>query len=742
MAIYTVQAPDGRTIEIEGPPGASQEEVIAQAQRLLSQQPQQQPQAPDFTAPTTETYDAGAESMISGAEYTGMPSESGIDQAAGGFLRGAVYDPAAAVAQIVGGQGARERVANIEAAYQEMRRQRGDEGFEFARLAGNIASPVNLAAGAGGVRAAQMLGRGKLGQAAFTGAATGVTQPLSTEPSDLASFISDKAEQVGVSALLGVFTQAGISAASKTGKFLRDLTAPLSKAGLDRILRKELNKLAEPARKKILDTLANAEELVPGSKPTAGEALANIPEAVELQAFQQRLARQPGVAPAFAARQAEQQAARQRQLTFGPYTEADLVARRAAVTTPMREEALAQANIAGRVAPRLEQDIAQRQAEAVRATQMGGQFQGIAAEQGQLAQQGFTPVPGMPRVSSRYRPNIDRAAEAIDAAKSAGNVRQQRLAESDFKKLQLKSLADEGFYPLQVDPLVDRLDGFLGQKTIQASDLKTRTFQDLRNKLLSLSDDKGVIDSNALYEVRKQIGDSVRKFADETKTADQRVLAGLETQLKGLIDDQIQKAGGVSWKDYLKNYADYSQKINRVQIGKYLRERLGGAVDDVERAGAFKTAVDNAASTIKRASGVSRFTELKQVLTNEETAAVNSTLADIQRKAKAQAAGKSAFTARELENAPELPQLLDRTAMLTNAILKALKSDANEQLNLKAGELFLNPKQLGIFISSVPKGKVQTLVDLIYPRLTPKNQEILDRLLAVQPAVQAVQQPE
>lgn len=49
MARYTVQAPDGSTIELEGPDGASQADVIAQAQRLYAER-----QAPP-AAPTTRT---------------------------------------------------------------------------------------------------------------------------------------------------------------------------------------------------------------------------------------------------------------------------------------------------------------------------------------------------------------------------------------------------------------------------------------------------------------------------------------------------------------------------------------------------------------------------------------------------------------------------------------------------------------------------------------------------------------
>lgn len=51
MARYTVQAPDGSTIELEGPDGASQADVIAQAQRLYAER-QVPPAAPTTRTPT------------------------------------------------------------------------------------------------------------------------------------------------------------------------------------------------------------------------------------------------------------------------------------------------------------------------------------------------------------------------------------------------------------------------------------------------------------------------------------------------------------------------------------------------------------------------------------------------------------------------------------------------------------------------------------------------------------------
>lgn len=66
-----------------------------------------------------------------------------------------------------------EMIKQEEAAYQA---QRGDEGFDAARLGGNILNPANLAVG---LRAANLVSKGKpLAQAATAGLAGGLTTPV------------------------------------------------------------------------------------------------------------------------------------------------------------------------------------------------------------------------------------------------------------------------------------------------------------------------------------------------------------------------------------------------------------------------------------------------------------------------------------------------------------------------------------------------------------------------------------
>jgi hypothetical protein len=102
-----------------------------------------------------------------------------------------------------------EMVKGEEQAYQEQRKAKGEEGFDWARMGGNVVSPANLAVGA---RAAQALSTAKpLTQALVTGAAGGVLQPVTNTE----EFTEEKAKQAATGAVGGAVGTAAVKAAGK-----------------------------------------------------------------------------------------------------------------------------------------------------------------------------------------------------------------------------------------------------------------------------------------------------------------------------------------------------------------------------------------------------------------------------------------------------------------------------------------------------------------------------------------------
>lgn len=115
------------------------------------------------------------------------------------------------VSQFFGREAARvdEMAKTEEQAYQEARKARGEEGFDIARLGGNVLNPANIAVG---LRAGQAVGGvSKARQAVAGGAATGVLQPVVSED----SFTEEKAGQAVGGAVGGAL---GSAAATVIGK--------------------------------------------------------------------------------------------------------------------------------------------------------------------------------------------------------------------------------------------------------------------------------------------------------------------------------------------------------------------------------------------------------------------------------------------------------------------------------------------------------------------------------------------
>lgn len=193
MAKYRISSPDGSTYEITAPDGASQADILAFAQQHHAAQ-----------TPPTLMQEAQASKL--GRVVQGMrdPVDALAQLAPRGLsevtsLGETLPNP---VSKFFDSQAAGVDALNKknEGDYQASRAAAGNQGFDLARLGGNIASPVNFAGG----EAASALPKagtllGKIAQAAGVGATMGATQPVT----DTSNFASEKLKQMALAGATG-----------------------------------------------------------------------------------------------------------------------------------------------------------------------------------------------------------------------------------------------------------------------------------------------------------------------------------------------------------------------------------------------------------------------------------------------------------------------------------------------------------------------------------------------------------
>lgn len=583
-----------------------------------------------------------------------------------------------------------QMVQQEEAAYQAARKAQGDTGFDVSRLAGNVINPANLAA----------VSRGPaLVRSATTGAIGGALQPV-YEKND--EYWSSKAVQAGLGATLGPLTELGVNALGKLAGAVKSLTP----SGREQAMKKYVEGLAGEDKQAVIKALQDAKELVSGSRPTVAEALFDIPSAAELVAAQSKLANKPGLVGKFADRSAEQQAARVRALQGIAGTEAQkkaLETERAAVTGTMRDAALEQANVAGPIFTKLEKEIADGFNNVAAAEQTAGMV-GLASTRKQAAAQA-----GKPGWLTAGDIAEDASKRASAYAQKAGTLRK----DLQLKQYQLDSLETNGFFPLRASDLTDRIDSAIRGTT---SDISKAVLQGVKEKILAKADENGVLNSRDLYEnVRKTLNQDIATYLGQ---GDRFAQGGIPEQaakaagnVKKFIDSALDKSSDGLWSKYISSYTDYSNKLNRMEIGDYLVKRLQTPLDK-ERAGVFATAVENAAGTIKKSTGIPRYEKLEQVLTPKEVGSVNAVLADLSRKTKAEqlAAKVGALEGGLPDVAGAVPGLLSKTVTLTREALQYLQQGNQRKFNEKLSELMLDPSAMAqVMTSGIPKGRISEL---------------------------------
>lgn len=238
-----------------------------------------------------------------------------------------------------------------------------------------------------------------------------------------------------------------------------------------------------------------------------------------------------------------------------------------AITGPMRETSLARANL-GKAVAGYETEAQQLAGQATgkvedvrRLTQLGAQAEAAAAT---------TPVRtaageriGMPLAPGRYTYPGELAKQADQWASKAATASLDLGQGARFSQAAADSLRSVGIKPLEGAKLAERVSSVANNPEFAGNDLISGAVKNVANDIAQWTGNGGIIDARALEAIRKNsVNATVAQLRPGVDATTQRNLAAsVMSDIKPMIDNAIEGAGGAGWKEYLATHADGMRKI-------------------------------------------------------------------------------------------------------------------------------------------------------------------------------------
>ena len=392
------------------------------------------------------------------------------------------------------------------------------------------------------------------------------------------------------------------------------------------------------------------------------------------------------------------------------------------LTQDMRNVELQAANQAGQTINRLAPRMQQRQASMINALRGGipvGEAlpgQAVVSPVTEAAQQAATASKGKPGFLSAG----DRAQEWQETSDIFAEIARQRRAEAGFLERQIGSLADHGLQPLDAGAITGAIDAKLSQPGLRASSNVTKVLQAVKDDINNLTaKGGGVIDANDLYTLRKEgINERIMQILGQTDPkVSAKVTRKVLEEVRPLIDDAIEQAGGTGWRDYLKTYSQGMQAIDQKAMAaeaarlfkdspqEYVRLVRGNNPDAVEAIfgpgnyDIFKEMGSKMPTLEKLAAGIERGGEMADAATR----------------------GKKVFAEIVSDvgrTFPRLPNLLSREAAIGNLTLDDLEKRLDKKVVTKLREGMLSGKNALEMLNTLPSAERSKVLRVLTDRNT------------------------
>jgi hypothetical protein len=609
--IYKVRDPSGAIREIEGPAGATDEQVISKAKELFATPTA--PVAPTGGVPVgrqgvtgiTQQPLTGVSGVIKsiGAPFLQALSE-GVIKGGGNVMFGGqqfVGKGLSALGATETGQSliedAARRQAETQARVAPFKQEYpvstgiGEYGTEAAITApvgGIIAKPLAAAA-----RYAPAIAPyvspvvNALRSSGFSSGLVTKGAPLATRAADIGARIvgggvtgfataaltnpDEISTGAGVGAGLAVAAPPLVKITAKSLGFLKDaFTGRLGEVGAGRIARDVAGDRIGAIRAALLASPADV---------TAAQATSGIQKDA-WQALGAMTSKTDDISSLLKRQAADDLAQLQRMAEGGNATEMrtaydQSIKRLNQLTADMRNVELQAANQAAQTTNRLAPQMQQRDASMVNALREGMPANLPSGAAG-------TPAPGISginaateaaqqaAIAAKGKPGFltagTRSQEWQETSDAFAEIAKQRRAEAGFIERQIGSLEDYGLRPLDAGSITAAIDTKLSTPGLRASSNMTKVLQAVKEDIANLTaKGGGVIDAHDLYTLRKEgINERIMQILGQTDPkVSAKVTRGVLQEVRPLIDDAIEKAGGTGWRDYLKTYSQGMQSIDQ-----------------------------------------------------------------------------------------------------------------------------------------------------------------------------------
>ena len=376
------------------------------------------------------------------------------------------------------------------------------------------------------------------------------------------------------------------------------------------------------------------------------------------------------------------------------------------LTADMRNVELQAANQAAQTINRLAPQAQQRQAGMVNALRGGipvGEAlpgQAVISPVTEAAQQAAIAAKGKPGFLSAG----DRAQQWQETSDIFADIARQRRSEAGFIERQIGSLEDYGLQPLDAGSIIGAIDTKLSQPGLRASSNVTKVLQAVKDDIANLTEKGGgAIDANDLYTLRKEgINERIAQIMGQTDPKiSAKVTRKVLEEVRPLIDDAIEQAGGTGWRDYLKTYSQGMQAIDQKAMAaqaaklfqespqEYVRLVRGNNPDAVE-------AIFGPGSyDIFKEMG-SKMPTLEKVAANIERTAGIETAAKEGKERLGEVIGDVGRTF------PRFPNLLSREAAIGNLTFSELEQRLDKKVIAKLREGALSGKSALELLNTLP----------------------------------------